>query len=165
MHLEVPAQATLEDLDRFLRRTWLECCGHMSAFEIGGQRYSVGPLEEFDEQDLLVALGNVLEPRLKFTYEYDFGTTTHLALKVVSEREGEMKPKSVRILARNDPPPIPCESCGKPATLVCSVCIYTDEAWYCDDCTEKHTCGEDYFLPVVNSPRVGMCGYTGEIYD
>lgn len=24
--------------------------------------------------------------------------------------------------------------------------------------------GEDYFLPVVNSPRVGMCGYTGGVW-
>ena len=34
MHLEVPAGATLDTLDRFLRDTWLECCGHMSEFEI-----------------------------------------------------------------------------------------------------------------------------------
>ena len=27
-----PADASLKDLDGFLRQTWLECCGHMSAF-------------------------------------------------------------------------------------------------------------------------------------
>ena len=72
-----------------------------------------------------------------------------------------MKSKSVQILARNNPPPIPCASCGKPATQVCTMCIYNGEAWFCDDCTEDHECEEDYFLPVVNSPRVGQCGYTG----
>src|SRR5438128_2703140 len=36
MYLELPAQATLTDLDNFLRKTWLECCGHLSAFSIGG---------------------------------------------------------------------------------------------------------------------------------
>src|SRR5260370_37893824 len=35
MHLEVVAGTTLATLDQFLRDTWLECCGHLSAFEIG----------------------------------------------------------------------------------------------------------------------------------
>jgi hypothetical protein len=39
MHLEVAAGTTLATLDRFLRATWLECCGHLSAFEIAGVRY------------------------------------------------------------------------------------------------------------------------------
>src|SRR6266566_2621386 len=41
MHLEVTASTTLTTLDRFLRATWLECCGHLSAFEIGGIRYAI----------------------------------------------------------------------------------------------------------------------------
>src|SRR5258708_23539430 len=41
MHLEVTANTTLATLDRFLRETWLECCGHLSAFEIGGVRYAI----------------------------------------------------------------------------------------------------------------------------
>ena len=40
MHLEVASGTTLATLDHFLRATWLECCGHLSAFEIGGVRYS-----------------------------------------------------------------------------------------------------------------------------
>src|SRR6266571_9139843 len=39
MHLEMPADATLADLDDFLRATWLECCGHLSAFRIGKVSY------------------------------------------------------------------------------------------------------------------------------
>src|SRR5207249_4497386 len=42
MHLEIPGNATLADLDNFLRRTWLECCGHLSAFSIGNVSYSSG---------------------------------------------------------------------------------------------------------------------------
>src|SRR5437870_1715660 len=30
LHLEAAPNATLADLDRFLRRIWLECCGHLS---------------------------------------------------------------------------------------------------------------------------------------
>ena len=38
LHLEVNGLATLNDLDRYLRAIWLECCGHLSRFSIGGWR-------------------------------------------------------------------------------------------------------------------------------
>ena len=166
MHLEVPASATLTALDRFLRDTWLECCGHLSAFDIGGVRYAIdaGMFEEpFDmgDKSMRVRLEKVFSPGQVSTYEYDFGTTTELKLKVISEREAETKGKTVQVLARNNPPEMLCEVCGKPATSVCSQCIFDDRGWVCDTCAENHECGEDMLLPVVNSPRVGMCAYTG----
>src|SRR5437899_5789704 len=39
MHLELSAQDDLADLDDFLRAIWLECCGHLSEFTIGGTSY------------------------------------------------------------------------------------------------------------------------------
>ncbi len=39
MHIELPADAMLDDLDSFLRETWVECCGHLSAFRIGGTSF------------------------------------------------------------------------------------------------------------------------------
>ena len=164
IHLEVEAPAMLKDLDGFLRDIWLECCGHLSAFNIEGERY-VSEVEEsrfadFEEKRMDVRMGEVLREGTKFEHEYDFGTTTELALKVVSEREGSRN-ESVRLLARNEPPLIPCGLCGKDAAWVCTQCIYTAEGWLCDECADKHECGENQLLPVVNSPRVGMCGYTG----
>src|SRR5438874_6297777 len=41
MHLEISADTTLIALDDFLRAKWLECCGHLSAFQIGGVNYDV----------------------------------------------------------------------------------------------------------------------------
>jgi len=161
MHLFAPANTTLKNLDAFLRTIWLECCGHLSAFTIEGTRYSVSPMGEYDERSMKVALEDVLAPGMKFYYEYDFGTTTELTLRLVSELEGEAKIRSIRLLARNDPPSIACESCGKSATQVCAECIWSGKGWLCDECAQKHECGEDMLLPVVNSPRVGMCGYTG----
>ena len=166
MHLEVPASVTLTALDRFLRDTWLECCGHLSSFEIGGVRYAIdaGMFEEpFDmgDKSMRVRLEKVFSPGQTSFYEYDFGTTTELKLKVISEREAETKGKTVQVLARNNPPEFLCEVCGKPATSVCSQCIFDDKGWVCDACAENHECGEDMLLPVVNSPRVGMCAYTG----
>lgn len=161
MHLEAPANATLEGLDSFLRNAWLECCGHLSAFTIQGTRYEVAENEFMGVELMDVALDEVLSPGMKFFHEYDYGTTTDLILKVVSERESEIKGKSIHLLARNEPPSITCESCGKIATQVCSQCIWSGKGWLCNECAAKHECGEDMFLPVVNSPRVGMCGYTG----
>ena len=161
MHLDIPASATLEALDSFLRQTWLECCGHMSAFTIKGARYSSWPMEEFDEKGMDVGLGEVASPRMEFLHEYDFGTPTELTLRVVSEENREIKGKTIRVLARNNPPSITCDLCGKIATQVCTQCVWSGEGWLCGECASEHECGEEMLLPVVNSPRVGMCGYAG----
>ena len=165
MHLEVSTGATLADLDQFLREIWLECCGHLSAFEIGTQRYlsHAGMYMDWepDEKSMRVRLDKVLSPGLKFVHEYDFGTTTELSLKVLAEEDRQAKGPSIQVLARNTAPLIPCGVCGKPATKVCSQCVYEESGWLCEACAKAHACGEDVFLPVVNSPRTGMCGYTG----
>jgi predicted RNA-binding Zn-ribbon protein involved in translation (DUF1610 family) len=163
MHLEAPADATLDHLDNFLRDAWLECCGHLSAFTIGGVSYasSVDPDWGMDERTMNVKLGNVIATGDTFHHEYDFGSTTDLTLKVVGERQGPIRGKDIEILAQNDPPPIPCDECGQQATQVCSQCSWGGEGWVCDQCGATHECGEDMLLPVVNSPRVGVCGYTG----
>lgn len=161
MHLELPAEATLQTLDDFLRRTWLECCGHLSKFELAGVSYASYPDPEFGDKSMRVQVGGILSPGQQIFHEYDFGTTTELRLKVIAEREGAAKGKSIQVLARNEAPLIACQVCGKPATEVCSQCIYEGEGWLCDACAEEHACGEEMLLPVVNSPRVGMCGYTG----
>jgi len=160
MHLAVPAHATLDTLDRFLRDTWLECCGHMSAFEIDGTTYSVEPMDA-DEEGMDVKLKDVLAPGMKFSHEYDFGSTTHLRLKVVSEEQSGPTGRGIRVLARNEPPPIACVKCGQPAAQVCVQCLYSGKGWLCEKCASEHKCDEEMFLPVVNSPRVGVCGYTG----
>jgi hypothetical protein len=53
----------------------------------------------------------VLQPGSKLKYEYDFGSTTDLLLKVVGVRPAESKRHYVKLLARNLPPPIPCDAC------------------------------------------------------
>ena len=81
MHLDVPASTTLEALDQFLRDIWLECCGHLSAFEIDGVRYTVDEgLDEYiwgnRQKHMRVPLKDVLHPGQRYSYEYDFGATT-----------------------------------------------------------------------------------------
>ncbi|MBN1202888.1 MAG: hypothetical protein JXJ20_13650, partial [Anaerolineae bacterium] len=170
MHIEIPAAATLQDLDRFLRKIWLECCGHLSMFRIGEYNYVSYVEDVYDypeDRDMRVPLGDVLEPGAAFTHEYDFGTTTYLTLKVIEDRTGVPSGDDlVYIMARNEQPEILCSACGNsPATEVCAACIWDGSGWLCDDCAPDHECGEDMLLPVVNSPRVGMCAYMGEIED
>ena len=173
LHLDVRANARLLALDDFLRYIWLECCGHLSKFTIEGVEYvcydpktDTFPGEE-NLRMMTARLNTVLRPQMTFRHEYDFGTTTYLNLTVLSERVGIYHRAAVELLARNDPPDRLCAVCGKPATLVCGMCIYTENnAWYCEECEERHRCDDEstgYFLPVANSPRVGMCGYTGMI--
>ena len=183
LDIEVKATAELSDLDRFLRDIWLECCGHLSLFAIGNTQYhSNDELVEDDEDDFAdifpslnqealellsknriitkgmnISLAKVLEPGLKFTHEYDFGSTTELKLKVVSEREGHIK-QELRLLSRNIAPTWTCNDCGENATLLNLDEWDSDNPFYCDE----HSDDEEYmYLPVVNSPRMGVCGYTG----
>jgi hypothetical protein len=151
----------LKVLDKFLRGVWLECCGHLSAFEIDGVEYHSMPE---GEKGMHFKLSRVLNPGMEFYHTYDFGTSTELRLRVISERMGERGKEKVRVLARNDAPDIRC-GCGKKAKWVCPVCFYEEDAWFCDDCAKEHECGEEMLLPVVNSPRCGVCGYEGEEYD
>lgn len=121
-------------------------------------------------EDMDVALAEVLKVGDKFEHEYDFGSTTTLKLKVLSEREGIVVGKNkknyapVTLLARNEAPAVVCADCSKkPAKWICTNCNWgggSGIGWVCDDCVRNHE--EDMILPVVNSPRAGVCGYTGD---
>ena len=65
----------------------------------------------------------------------------------------------MQVLARNDQPHRPCAISGVRATKPCALCHQhaDNDCWYRDGCASQHTCS---FLPVVNSPRVGLCAYT-----
>jgi len=163
LHIDIAASATLADLDVFLRGIWLECCGHMSAFTIRGVRYEdQSPSDEFSfwdipSESMNTRLDAVLNVKDKFSYEYDFGSTTYLEGQVLGAREGYLGKNKIRILARNNAYAFACDHCGKPAVGTCAEC----EEFVCDQCLESHACGEEMVLAVVNSPRMGVCGYGG----
>lgn len=161
LHVEASVGSPLGDLDAFLRETWLECCGHLSEFEIEGKRYTAGP-PEAGERGMEVTLEAVLRPGLRFGHRYDFGSTTELSIKVLAELQGRGGNPSVRILVRNIPPLFPCMSCQKPATLICTeCCLDQNHGPLCASCGKRHRCGEEMLRPLVNSPRAGVCGYSG----
>jgi hypothetical protein len=177
LHLEAPADVTFDRLDRVLRDIWLECCGHMSAFRFPRKRVRpTSPqgfaqmLKEFarggfedeleDEQQMMgERLGKRLHPGVTLDYEYDFGSTTQLSLRVLDEYSRSLPKPKIRLLARNEPPDILCAQCGKLAMQVCVEC--EGGIPMCDRCAAKHECGEEMLLPILNSPRTGVCGYCG----
>lgn len=103
-------------------------------------------------------------PKQRLAYKYDFGSTTELTLRFISVRTRNIGRLATRLSARNEPPVWKCGACDAPATLVCSFCMDQHNPFVCARHAPEHTCAEDEaFLPVVNSPRMGVCGYTGEV--
>jgi hypothetical protein len=155
LDIEARADASLDDLDRFLRAIWLECCGHLSAFydRVGRSKYP----KKASLEKIFGASGTTVR------YEYDFGSTTELLLRSIGSRSGDLGKNRVRLLARNEPPLWTCARCGEPATQVC-LFSYDEDRFLCDAHSDDHDCDEtECHLPVVNSPRMGVCGYTGPL--
>lgn len=164
LQLDVPSKTSLKTLDNYLRGIWLECCGHMSQYQIGEEYYVSSDAKELDASSMNYALEKVVGPGDRFGYEYDFGSTTELLITVVNEHQGDAKrDKDIQLLAQNLPLEFSCKECGKPATTICQECLYDGDnnGFLCDDCAEEHECGEEMQLPVVNSPRMGECAYSG----
>ena len=92
LHLEMCGSAILKDLDHYLRRIWLECCGHLSAFSIQGTRYTQlfpGSFEFENEAAMDIRADRVFSTGLEMSYEYDFGSTTDLVIGVVGPAPGQ----------------------------------------------------------------------------
>lgn len=156
MHLEVRGGATLTKLDEYLRAIWLECCGHMSRFTRGGWRGGEVPMSR--------KAGDVLGEGVVLAHEYDFGSTTETTVKVVAARRGRpLGRHPVLLMARNEMPAMPCAECGAPGTRLCVECMEEMvDAVLCEAHAATHP-HEDYGDPLalVNSPRLGVCGYEG----
>lgn len=162
MLVAVPKSLTLGDLDQFLRNAWLECCGHLSEFTISGRRYMSHTESGNLSQSMKKQVGQVFAPDLDFEYLYDMGSSTELILQALETIEA-CPQKKVIVLMQNDPPPFSCEICKKQAQIICSLCGETT----CSRCSKRHSCAEQeentyMLMPLVNSPRTGVCGYEGK---
>jgi hypothetical protein len=157
LHLEMNGTASLKDLDRYLRAIWLECCGHLSQFSVGGWSGEEIPMSRKIER--------VFEPGVELTHIYDFGTSSETLVKAVDVREGKpLTSHPIYLMARNNMPEAVCAECGEPANRLCMECLIENGEWItlCEKHAAEHP-HEDYGEPMllVNSPRLGMCGYDG----
>jgi hypothetical protein len=155
--LEVRGSATLKDIDTYLRGIWLECCGHLSQFSIGG--WSGREIAKARRVDA------VFGGDLELTHIYDFGTSSETRIKAMGQRSGiPTSARPMALMARNLMPETTCIECDRPATHLCMECLIEDETQgtLCEQHAQNHP-PEDYGEPIglVNSPRLGMCGYYG----
>ncbi len=159
VYMTVATSVDLMSFDYMLRDLWVECCDHMSAFSSGSVSYLADPEPSWGmpgrELGMNVRLKTALQTTGTLKYQYDFGSTTELTIRLISVNVAGNH-GAMEILARNELPVIPCLECEKPATTL----VFKD--WepepYCEAC-----CGEveEMALPVINSPRMGVCGYGG----
>lgn len=157
LDLEMRGSASLRDLDKYLRAIWLECCGHMSQFSIGGW--------QGDKISMGRRICEVFQPGIKLTHIYDFGTESQTLIKAIGIREGVPTTRHpIVLMVRNLLPEAKCIKCKKPATKLCIECLNDHEVWgtLCDEHAQSHP-HDNYGEPMalVNSPRLGMCGYDG----
>lgn len=159
LHLEVSGTARLGDIDAYLRAIWLECCGHMSAFNAGRNPYLSPELE------MGLPVDRVFKSVEKLVHIYDFGTSSETLVDVAEVRKGRPLTKHpVFLMARNDPPEYPCMECDATAQFFCPECAYEygETGLLCQKHGESHP-HDDYggVIQLFNSPRSGMCGYDG----
>ncbi|HFA50367.1 MAG TPA: hypothetical protein ENJ95_15245 [Bacteroidetes bacterium] len=171
LNLLVDGNKPLRELDAFLRAIWLECCGHKSSFEVKEKNYNIDFFNDDDFGEKMDSkMGSIFKKGLALDYQYDFGSTTRLNVKILDEYNLKV-PDGVQLLSRNEPLHILCHKCGKqPASEICTVHLWEGEGLLCKKCAKAHakTCDDfdDYArLPVVNSPRMGTCAYEGGRID
>ena len=173
--IQIKDNATLDDLDQFIRDIWVECCGHLSAFYIEDKTYDKVPDVDFywgePSESMEHALKEVFDVGMNVGYEYDFGSTTEITIKVLDHYKAPVQDKKIEILSRNNPLHYQCSLCGvRPAAWIDPLKIYDEDPFLCDECYTKFEEGEvddtsgcdiEIMLPVTNSPRMGVCGYDG----
>lgn len=180
--IEVNENITLKELDKFIRDIWVECCGHLSLFEINGVEYERYPSEDrfwgSPAKNMNYRLRDIVQVGDTMNYEYDFGSTTELVLNIHSYRIGEKKGKQLVILSRNNLPEILCGQCEtNKAKWINPEDFWEGNPFLCEECCKKiileeyemedgEELEEDYnisefFSEICNSPRMGVCGYEG----
>jgi len=95
-------------------------------------------------------------------HEYDFGTISETDIKVLGA--SQCKPATrypISLLARNQMPERNCQECDQKAAWLFMDRIYDmgEVVFLCNEHLEDHE-HEEGPIALVNSPRLGMCGYT-----
>ena len=109
LDVEVRSGCTLGDVDAYLRAIWLECCGHMSKFSIGGW----GGTDAAKSRRVQAVLTDGVE----LTHIYDFGTESVTRITAVGSRQAvPLSQRAITLMARNLPPEVTCVDCDRPAS-------------------------------------------------
>lgn len=158
LDLEIRGSAKIKDLDYYLREIWLECCGHLSEFSAGGWGSAKIAMTK--------KVGEVFDKYAEITHIYDFGSESQTAVKFISKRQGKPLSKyPIELMARNLTPEVTCRECKEVAKWLCLECLYETEigGLICQKHYKNHKSHDNYgdVLELINSPRLGTCGYEG----
>lgn len=183
MVVAAPPKLTLKELDSFLRSIWLGCCQHMSCFSLPSNEKEFYPYyfwnRSFMDRHRYALMNNYylqdIFPEYSYLhYDFDFGNLSALKIEFPPNYDNTSSDSSstlvndFQLLILNYPPHYICDQCCKlPLEVNCSICMRS----FCLKCLQSrraHNCDifdtED-ILPIINSPRVGKCGYTGPRVD
>lgn len=147
-------KATLKDLDSFIRDVWVECCGHLSDFTIGHVHFS----RDGEDEDMYVYIRDVLQPGEESVYQYDFGSTTTLVVRVLGTVPVVPPGRCIVLLGQNRRTHHACRSCDKEADYVYREDWTGRPQYFCSDCLSDQSIDNEYCLYLSNSPRAGVCG-------
>jgi hypothetical protein len=168
MDVALKRDASLRQLDKFLRDVWVDCCDHISTFICGGTEYYSNYAVEMGGRSMNARIFKEMECGTQLRYEYDFAETTRLVIDVIGEvRMGKRHRKALQ-LARNIQPQYACVKCGAKAEQVASRPLFETigESAYCAKCANEKMQREDVqMLPILNSPRCGKCRYGAWLCD
>jgi len=183
MYIQISENATVQKLDDLLRTEWVDCCGHMSYLEFypegkkrgkkrcfwySEQNFVCLSHNHFDDMEAhehsmdSVKAKDVMRVNGDINYAYDFGTPTHVFLTVLEKipNTADKNEATCEMIAKNKPPVWICSekrrTCNNASKYICSQCGIA----ICKECKHRHI-HDERLLPVVNSPRMGACGYCG----
>ena len=141
MVVAVPHGCTLLDVDKLLRRTWLECCGHLSQFFEAPKCTPVQALP----------VGH------KLSYCYDPRGGSYIDIQKLGTVHCCQSVTEPSVMVRSARPMVRCCLCdASRRAVVCAACQHTA----CEPCSQQHACphcDRHQWLPMGDSPRSGMC--------
>jgi hypothetical protein len=163
LDIEMRGEAKLSDLDLYLLAIWLDCgCYHRSYFSQSEECFGPG-------MSLTDTIASVFQNhRVKLFHSYD-NQSSQCMVTCKCVREGKpLTGNPIVLLARNTPILVPCKLCAAPATQICTMCFDDpEEGVFCENHirSSEHPCITKWddllILPVMNSPRSGICAYCG----
>ena len=146
--------ATLRDLDLFIRDVWVECCGHLSDFSIGRVHFCSDGADE----DMDVYIMDVLQPGDDSLYKYDFGSTTTLRVTVLRAVPIIPPDTEIVLLGQNSKAHHVCHDCKEEADYAYRENQTAKTEYFCSCCLESRGIDDEYCSYLANSPRAGVCG-------
>lgn len=140
LELSVPFTCSLQDLDQFIRKIWLETDESLSYFILNNKNYfSVDLFDGEDDFTMQLKVDEILAVGQKFKYYFDRESTI-LSLDILGEACHDSS--QITLIKRNEDPKLLCSKCPALATHIRS----TDKVLLCPKCMNTDVSDELYAM-------------------